>query len=281
MKFFRSSKHPKKPEDVDHAVRRDLDTDPCSLERQASDSFSEKRFEEAFGLFRKAADIYRATRNHKQSALCFVSAASCWSLKSEEKTFYNAAIAYEEAAKEAERSGDPEYASLLYKYASINYERDGEFSRFSDCSYMSKESLRIFLTYSFFSSGKIKPITISNYEGGFSGDVKKFFHLLMLTFSWAIWGHGERPVRSFIAVVFVVLFSAVLYRTGTLVSGNEPFCPDMLDSLYFSVVTFSTVGYGDIVPVGMTKAVAMLEVFSGIFLMPVFVIALTRKYLRI
>jgi hypothetical protein len=46
-------------------------------------------------------------------------------------------------------------------------------------------------------------------------------------------------------------------------------------------VTFTTVGYGDIIAVGFNKAVAMLEAFCGIFIMPLFIIGLSRKYLRI
>ncbi len=257
------------------------EVNPALFEKEASEAFSNNDYEKAFGSFRKAADIYRERGDHKLSALCFVSAASCWSLKSEEKTFYNSAQAFEDAAKESEKSGDLEYAALLYKYAGINYERDGELRRFSDCSYLSKECSRKFLTYSFFSPGRIRTITESGYGRGAGSVLKRFFPWLLLTFSWAIWGHGERPIRSFLTVVVIVLASAVLYSLGKLVSGGQVFRPDILDALYFSVVTFTTVGYGDMVPVGFSKLVAMIEVFSGVFIMPLFVIALTRKYLRI
>ena len=46
-------------------------------------------------------------------------------------------------------------------------------------------------------------------------------------------------------------------------------------------LTFSTVGYGDITPVGLTRLVAMLEVLSAIFIVPLFIVGLSRKYLRI
>lgn len=43
------------------------------------------------------------------------------------------------------------------------------------------------------------------------------------------------------------------------------------DSLYFCVITFSSLGYGDISPVGFGKLVASIEVMSGLFLVAVFV----------
>ncbi|RLG31422.1 hypothetical protein DRN98_06575, partial [Methanosarcinales archaeon] len=113
---------------------------PLSLEKQAVLLLEEGKLEEAFEAFKLAAKVYRKEGNHKGASLCFASAASCWTKKIGEKSFYNAARMYELAAKEALISGDPEYASLLYKYAAINYERDGEYLNFSDCFYRSKEA---------------------------------------------------------------------------------------------------------------------------------------------
>ena len=108
-----------------------MNKEPQLLEKEAYSSLSEERFEEASGLFKKAAQIYKGEKNHKQATLCFASAASCWNKKHGEKTFYNASSSYEKAAREAEQYGDFEYASLLYRYAAINHERDMEFLSFS------------------------------------------------------------------------------------------------------------------------------------------------------
>ena len=185
-----------------------MDNEPGLLEREACSFLSQEKFEEAFRLFKDAARVYEKQGNHEQSTLCLASAASCWSKKSGEKTFYDAAVSYEEAAGEAEKSGDFEYTSLLYKYAAINYERDGEFLNFSDCFYRSKEYYRKFLTYSLICPGKIHSITRATEEKGIKGVIKRVFLWFVLTFSFMIWGDGERPSRALFAGVLVIFLSA-------------------------------------------------------------------------
>jgi hypothetical protein len=45
-------------------------------------------------------------------------------------------------------------------------------------------------------------------------------------------------------------------------------------------VTFTTVGYGDITPVGIARLVAALEAFAGAFLMALFVAVFGKKMMR-
>jgi hypothetical protein len=258
-----------------------MSANPEVLEREAHSFLAESRFEEAYRLFSRAARGYQEQRNHKQATLCFASAASCWNRKHGEKIFYNAANAYGQAAKEAEKYGDYEYASLLYKYAAINHERDVEFSNFSECFYRSKECYRRFLGYSLTNPNKIRTIAKTKEERGLKGIVKRFLLWLVVTFSFAVWGHGERPARTLGAGVAIIFISTFFYMLDYLCRGSVRFNPNFFEAFYFSVVTFTTLGYGDIVPLGFTKMVATFESFAGLFVMPLFVIGLSRKYLRI
>jgi tetratricopeptide (TPR) repeat protein len=257
-----------------------MEKDPGLLEKDAHDLMAEEKFDEAYRLFRQAGNIYKKQGNHQAAALCFASAASCWALKSEERTFYNSAIAYEEAARQAETLADFEYASLLYRYAAISYERDAEFINFSECFYRSKECYRKYLALSLFYPQKVYHIARPDEQKEIS-IFRRVLSWFTLTISFLIWGHGERPLRTFYGVVFLILFSAFFYTHGQLTNRGMIFKPDFAQAFYFSVVTFTTVGYGDITPLGFNKLMAIIEVLGGIFFMPVFIIGLSRKYLRV
>ena len=258
-----------------------METDPRVMEKQAYELFGQDNFNEAYRLFFSTAHLYKNQENHQQASLCFASAASCWGLKSGEKAFYNAAIAYEEAARAAARAHDPEYASLLYRYAAVNYERDMEFMNFSDCVYLSKECYRQFLTMTFLHPERIRHIIESKEKTGFLESCRRARTWLILTFSSMIWGHGERPARTLFAVAAVILLGAIVYTQGTVVKNGIPLKPHFLDALYFSVSTFTTVGFGDIIALGWAKGMVMFEALCGIFIMPLFVVGLSRKYLRV
>jgi hypothetical protein len=251
------------------------------LEEKAHELLGQEKFKESFKLFRDAATIYRAEKKHKQAALCFAAAAGCWNKECGESAFYHSAIAYQQAAQQSEAGADFEYAALLYKYAAINYERDGEFVSYSDCFYRSKECYRKFLTRLFTNPKKIHHIVASAAQRGLRHRLKYFFAWALLSLSCLVWGHGERPGRAFVSAVFVILLSAVFYTFGGLTKNTALFRPDFWEALYFSTITFTTVGYGDITPAGWIKVAVIFEAFCGVFIMPLFIVALSRKYLRV
>ena len=251
------------------------------LEKEAYELLLKQHFQESFNLFTRAAEIYKRQGNHQNAAICYASAASCWSKKSGEKTFYNAALSYEAAAKEAQEFRDLEYASMLYKYAAINYERDREFINFSDCFYNSKECYRQFLTYRLLNPKKIHTITKSREGKGVKGAIKRLFLWLGLSLSYIVWGHGERPVRTFYSGLLIIFISAIIYSWAWLLQGTTILKPDLAQSFYFSVITFTTVGYGDLTPLGLNKIVVIFEALCGLFIIPLFMIGLSRKYLRV
>ena len=59
-------------------------------------------------------------------------------------------------------------------------------------------------------------------------------------------------------------FSLVYWRVPGLISTPSGIAPRFFDALYFSVVTFTTLGYGDVLPVSvLAKSLAMIEVSVG------------------
>ncbi|MCU4718089.1 potassium channel family protein [Halapricum hydrolyticum] len=101
-------------------------------------------------------------------------------------------------------------------------------------------------------------------------------------------GYGERPQRTLALALGVIVSSALLYpAVGGLVAGEEVVrygthgLLAAFDGLYFSVVTFATLGLGDVHPAGDAgRFVAASEGLAGAFLTAVFVFSLGRRVTR-
>ena len=53
-----------------------------------------------------------------------------------------------------------------------------------------------------------------------------------------------------------------------------------LTCFYYSVVTFTTLGYGDITPIGHLRPIAAAEAFIGSFSIALFVVVFVRRMVR-
>lgn len=115
-------------------------------------------------------------------------------------------------------------------------------------------------------------------------------------------GYGEKPMFVIGNFVLVILLAAVLFffcgvaRAGTEIPPKEnsdiinysvrsftlniETLKDFGYCVYYSIVTFTTLGYGDIHPLGYSYIVASAEALSGGFLMALFVVTFSRKMMR-
>jgi len=94
----------------------------------------------------------------------------------------------------------------------------------------------------------------------------------------------------FSLVYFIFSISDRLEKYGHVIAGGTGTLPlndshlTILEafgnSLYYSGITFFTVGYGDYFAGGLLKPVAVFEGFTGVFLMSYFTVAFVRKILR-
>ena len=115
----------------------------------------------------------------------------------------------------------------------------------------------------------------------------RFFSRIVDLFS----GYGENPVRVIIFSLALIFVFAIAYFILGVKLGDEIIAINtsqtfsvnvyhFLQSLYFSVVTFTTLGYGDIVPIGLSRLLSAIEAFTGSFTIALFVVVFVKKMTR-
>ena len=104
-------------------------------------------------------------------------------------------------------------------------------------------------------------------------------------------GYGEKPGRIIFSSLAWIFFNSIMYfilgiEKGvvdvglSLQAGYSQNVITFLNCAYFSFVTFTTLGYGDLHPVGITKAFATIEAFTGAFMLALFVLTMGRRMMR-
>ena len=92
-------------------------------------------------------------------------------------------------------------------------------------------------------------------------------------------GYGVRPLHTLILSAAVVLICAIYYSFRKVIlrlKDTEDNEPDFWDAFYFSMMTFTTVGYGDWYPKDEHRKVVMAEGIVGWLLLALFLVTLAR-----
>ena len=95
---------------------------------------------------------------------------------------------------------------------------------------------------------------------------------------WCL-GYGIYTKR----IIFVGLFLIAAFATIYHFSACEELIKDFdqeFNALYFSVITFTTIGYGDYAPLGWLRIVAGIEGLLGLIIIAVFTVSFARKLIR-
>ena len=108
------------------------------LENEATALFHKNEYEKAFNAFDTAAYFYKDMEMHDKASACFSGAAHAWQIKSGENHFYNTSSRYFEAAEEAIKYHDYQWAKFLYKEAARFYQKEDISQSYSYCFYMTK-----------------------------------------------------------------------------------------------------------------------------------------------
>ena len=123
----------------------------------------------------------------------------------------------------------------------------------------------------------------------------KGFEKLKSNLFYYICGYGERPTFALITSLEIVLIFAILYMFCGLCINERiihynlnilSYLPrklmymDFIDCFYFSLVTFTSVGYGDIFPIGYSVILSCIEMILGVTMVGVWTATLARKITR-
>lgn len=104
-------------------------------------------------------------------------------------------------------------------------------------------------------------------------------------------GYGERPMNVILfSLAFIFICAVLFFIFGVQASeGIIKFSAenslsanisDFFSTIYFSVVTFTTLGYGDIQPIGFSRFIAAVEAFLGSFALALYVVVFVKKTTR-
>lgn len=109
---------------------------------------------------------------------------------------------------------------------------------------------------------------------------------------WRLWdwgvnkwclGYGICWYRPLLTGIVLILGFALLYKIGFAAYGTEVFQLEPggeFSALYFSLITFATIGYGDCAPLGFLRYVAGVEGLLGLVIMALFTVSFARRIIR-
>ncbi|MDI3476287.1 MAG: hypothetical protein PWQ79_1939 [Thermococcaceae archaeon] len=164
------------------------------------------------------------------------------------------------------RFNSPRAEELFYRLARTSWEKSGDFDRADEYYYLEMLAKR---------KAKLQ----SRKRG-----LKKLINTAEVWFEWLFadltckYGTDwKRPILLWLAAVNV--FFPLLFWATKSVEGLSNSL-SFLDYEYFSIVTATTLGYGDYHPFGVGRIIASVEALFGMFMWAVFLTVFARKYMR-
>lgn len=79
------------------------------------------------------------------------------------------------------------------------------------------------------------------------------------------WEYGRKPHRIiYLSLAIIFVFGFIYWFGSSNISHATNAKFNLLDGFYFSTTTFTTLGYGDVSPLGWLRALTSIESFIGV-----------------
>ena len=94
-------------------------------------------------------------------------------------------------------------------------------------------------------------------------------------------GGFSKPYIWVVYLLVAIIFFALIYLCPYLsyeINDKTQKMNNLWESMYFSGITFATIGYGDITPLGLARVFTVIEGIIGVGISSAFMVSIVRKY---
>lgn len=230
------------------------------------------RYDDESWAFRKEKEMERRSFWHFRKEYKERELGEKWSNKGVKFCFYAALLDFEYPAKYLQDHWFPSSRKKTKRLLShmVNFLQDpiasvkGEFKNFASFVVKNKQN------------------KIGNFSRKELSRVLWFYMKYPMKCFWStflkyLYEWGECPWLIFFWCAVTIFIFSVLYLRWDIIAKDGTLARSYLDKLYFSGVTFTTLGYGDYSPVGGARFLAFLESFLGVLLIALFIFSFARR----
>jgi hypothetical protein len=119
-----------------------------------------------------------------------------------------------------------------------------------------------------------------DFEPPHKGTTILFIVVIFITSFWNVFKRNHNfmvfpQILKMLLAVYATIFGfASMYKYAGLLHGADEITHQSIDALYFSIVTWTTLGYGDLQPTESIKLLAALEAMLGTLFIPLLLAAI-------
>ena len=233
----------------------------------------------------KAEAFYQAALNTISSQKAVECLESASNFKANQYKFDEAAAYLEKAVYKLDPSLKPEVKGLIKGFLSLTKRRFNLTFKKKN-SKIHEQTLRIIRKARLYyeqAGIRHKSSHLFVLETDIDKRGKCFFSQIVIFLYWLFAKYGESPTRVLASSIIIILIWACFYSSMGLMynldeTGGQ--AGEFATNIYFSIVTFTTLGYGDFSPIYDARIIASIQAMLGLFMTSLFLVTFVRRYSR-